>query len=109
MTILDPQGQPVTPAMPKNVDPALAEAAFKFQYEKTTIWEETLRLTIAPRPRWCPVWLFQWAIKLVLRQEKHKKVNPEALTRRRAFKMFRPVNLTFRKARPGEKLEGPPL
>lgn len=93
--LIDPQGNPITTPEPapeasplERADPELAKAAFKFQYEKTTIWEETLRLTIAVRPWWCPKFFFEWAVRLVLRQEAQKKVHPEALTRRRAFKMF---------------------
>lgn len=92
MELIDPQGKPVISEKAQdlidNADPALVHAAFTFQYEKTKIWSEQLSLHIAVRPWWCPAFFFQWAIRLVLRQSAQKKVNPEAITRRRAFKMF---------------------
>lgn len=93
--LVDSQGnliQPVEPEKAKEVleeaDPALVKAAFDFQYEKTRLWSEQLSLHIKPCPRWCPGVVYRWAVRLVLTQKAQKQVNPEALTRRRNFKMF---------------------
>lgn len=47
----------------------LAELCVKFQHQKATLWEERLRLVLKPRPAHCPLWLYTWALNLVLRQE----------------------------------------
>lgn len=46
------------------------EQAYKFQFEKMTLWEETLRLYIKPKPKWCPMFLYAWAVHLVYIQSR---------------------------------------
>lgn len=93
--LVDSQGKLIEPVeaekakeVLEDADPLLVKAAFDFQYEKTRLWSEQLSLHIAPRPWWCPRFFFHWSIALVLTQKAKKQVNPDALTRRRAFKMF---------------------
>jgi hypothetical protein len=72
---------------------ALIEQARIFAMEGSKLWEETLRLTIQEKPRWCPVWLYAAAVRLIIRQEKDRKVFHENWTRRRRFKLFRPPSV----------------
>lgn len=81
----------------KNVEPlipmpALREQARIFAMEGANLWEETLRLTIQEKPRWCPLFVYSAAVRLVIRQEKDRQVFHENWTRRRRFKLFRPAN-----------------
>lgn len=54
----------------ENLSKVIVQEAYRFQFEKMTLWEEKLRLVIKPKPDWCPTWLYQWAINLVLKQER---------------------------------------
>lgn len=51
----------------------LAEEAYRFQFEKMTLWEERLRLILRPKPRWVPLFVWRWMVQSVVYQEHTKK------------------------------------
>ena len=71
--------------------PALAEQARVFALEGARLWEEKLSLVVKACPRWCPHFVYAAAVRLVIKQEKDRHVFHENWTRRRRFKLFRPV------------------
>lgn len=56
----------------KKLEKIIAEQAYKFQFEKMTLWEEHLRLLIRPRPPWMPTFFYNWMVRQILRQEIQK-------------------------------------
>lgn len=77
-----------------NPTPYLREQARIFALEGANLWEETLRLTIQEKPRWCPLFVYSAAVRLVIRQTADRQVFHENWTRRRRFKLFRPTKGT---------------
>ena len=47
----------------------ITEQAYRFQFEKMTMWEEHLRLHLKPKPPWCPGFFWEWMVKQILHQE----------------------------------------
>lgn len=56
----------------KKLEKIIAEQAYKFQFEKMTLWEEHLRLLIRPKARWMPGFFYRWMVRQTLRQEIQK-------------------------------------
>lgn len=76
---------------PLTANPVLIEQARKFRFEGVALWEEQLALVVNPCPKWCPGFVYRAAIRLLVRQEEHRKVFHENFTRRRRWALFRPA------------------
>ena len=75
---------------PLAANPVLIEQARKFRFEGVVLWEEQLALVVNHCPRWCPGFVYRAAIRLLVKQEEHRKVFHENFTRRRRWNLFRP-------------------
>lgn len=60
-----------------NLGTVLSEKVFKltsdFGNTKATLWEETLRLHLKPKPNWCPDRLWAKLVNLVITQSSQRQ------------------------------------
>lgn len=53
----------------QNLGKVITQQAYKFQFEKMTMWEEHIKLFLKPKPRWIPSFVWGWMIRLMLQQK----------------------------------------